>query len=81
MSKRTKYIILAVALVQIAAILFLLIAPPLVRALPGEFRVRLARLPLGETLLDIGVTPLPTALPAPANVVAQSQIVIPTVGR
>ncbi|GJM40451.1 MAG: hypothetical protein DHS20C20_07330 [Ardenticatenaceae bacterium] len=80
MSKRTKYIILAVALVQIAAILFLLIAPPLVRALPGEFRVRLARLPLGETLLDIGVTPLPTALPAPANVVAQSQIVIPTVG-
>ena len=74
-----KHIILAVALLQIAAVLFLLIAPPLVRALPGEFRVRLARLPLGETLLDIGVTPLPTALPAPANVVARSHIVIPTV--
>lgn len=80
MSKRTKHIILAVALLQIAAILFLLVAPPLVRALPGEFRVRLARLPLGEALLDIGVTPLPTALPAPANVAARSQIIIPTVG-
>lgn len=80
MSKRTKYIILAVALVQIAAILFLLIAPPLVRALPGEFRVRLARLPLGETLLDFGITPMPTALPAPANMVSRSQIVIPTAG-
>ncbi len=80
MSKGIKHIILAVALVQIAAILFLLIAPPLVRALPGEVRVRLARIPLGEALLDIGVTPLPTALAAPANVVARSTIVIPTVG-
>lgn len=80
MSKRTKHIILAVALLQIAAILFLLIAPPLVRALPGEVRIRLARIPLGEALLDIGVTPLPTALAAPTNVVARSQIVIPTVG-
>lgn len=80
MSKRTKHIILAIALLQIAAILFLLLAPPLVRALPGEYRVRLARLPLGGALLEIGVTPLPTVLPAPANVVARSQIVIPTVG-
>lgn len=80
MSKGTKHIILAVALVQIAAILFLLIAPPLVRALPGEVRVRLARIPLGEALLDIGVTPMPTALAVPANVVARSTIVIPTVG-
>ena len=78
MNKRIKNIILAVALLQIAAILFLLIAPPLVQAMPGEFRVRLARLPLGETLLDVGATPLPTALSAPANVVARSQIVIPT---
>ena len=78
MSKRTKHIILAVVLVQIAAILFLLIAPPLVRALPGEIRVRLARIPLGETLLDIGVTPMQTALPAPANITARTQIAIPT---
>ena len=80
MSKRTKHIILAVVLVQIAAILFLLIAPPLVRALPGEIRVRLARIPLGETLLDIGVTPMPTALPAPANITARTQIAIPPMG-
>ena len=80
MSKRTKHIILAVVLVQIVAILFLLIAPPLVRALPGEIRVRLARIPLGETLLDIGVTPMPTALPAPANITARTQIAIPPMG-
>ncbi|MFQ5433272.1 MAG: C39 family peptidase [Anaerolineae bacterium] len=80
MSKRTKTIILAVAFVQIAMILFLLVVPPLVRALPGAVRVRLARVPLGETLLDIGVTPLPTVLPAPANGVARSEIVIPTAG-
>jgi hypothetical protein len=79
MSKRTKTIILAVVLVQIAAVLFLLVVPAMVRALPGEMRVRLAQVPLGETLLDFGVTPLPTALPAPANVIARPDIRIPTV--
>lgn len=80
MSKRTKTLILTFVLVQIVAILFLLVVPPLVRALPGEVRVRLAQVPLGETILDFGVTPLPTALPAPANVLARSDVLIPTVG-
>ena len=79
MSKRTKILILALVLAQIAVILFLLVVPPLARALPGEMRVRLARVPLGETLLDFGVTPLPTALPAPANVAVRTDIRIPTV--
>ncbi|VAW32852.1 hypothetical protein MNBD_CHLOROFLEXI01-1228, partial [hydrothermal vent metagenome] len=39
MSKRVKNIILTVALIQIGLIVGLLALPPLVRALPGEYRV------------------------------------------
>ena len=76
---RWKYIILLVVLVQIGIIMGVLILPPLVRALPGEMRVRIARVPLGEMVLEIGVTPMPTALPIPANAVSQSRITIPTI--
>ncbi|NKQ34837.1 MAG: hypothetical protein HF973_04385 [Chloroflexi bacterium] len=79
MSKRVKYVILLIVFVQLGLIVALLALPPLVRALPGEYRVRIARVPLGETLLDIGVTPLPTALPVPAGAVAQPQVTIPAV--
>ena len=79
MNKYLKYTILAIALVQISMIIGLLALPPIAQALPGEIRVRLARVPLGEKLLDIGVTPLPTVLPAPSGAVAQSQITIPTI--
>ena len=79
MDKRIKYTILAIALVQIFIIISLLVLPPIAQALPGEMRVRLARVPLGARLLDIGVTPMPTALPAPSGAVAQSQITIPTI--
>ena len=79
MNKRLKYAILTLALVQIFIIMGLLAIPPIAQTLPGEFRVRLARLPLGEKLLDVGVTPLPTVLPAPSGAVAQSQIIIPTI--
>lgn len=78
MDRRIKYAILGIALVQILFIVGLLALPSIMQTLPGEFRVRLARLPIGETLLNIGVTPLPTALPAPAGAVAQQQITIPT---
>ena len=47
------------------------------RALPGELRVRLAQVPLGDVLLDVGVTPMPTALPVPVNAVGQTRITIP----
>ena len=78
MDKRIKYAILAIALVQIFMIIGLLVLPPIAQALPGEIRVRLARIPLGERLLDIGVTPMPTALPVPSGAIARAQITIPT---
>ena len=77
MRKRTKTIILLIVFIQIALILGLTLLPPLVRALPGEMRLRLARVPLGEVLLDIGVTPLPTALPAPSRGAVHATIQIP----
>jgi hypothetical protein len=77
MNRRFKHAILAVVVVQLLAIGGFLVAPSLARALPGEFRVRLARLPAGEKLLELGVTPLPTVLPAPAGAVAKANV--PTV--
>lgn len=77
LDKKWKYTILLITLAQLALIFGALALPPIVRALPGEIRVRLAQLPLGEMLLDIGVTPMPTALPVPVNAVVQSRITIP----
>ncbi len=79
MSKRVKYAILLIVFIQLGLIVTLLALPPLVRALPGEYRVRIAKVRLGETLLDIGVTPLPTALPIPAGAAAKPQVTIPAV--
>jgi hypothetical protein len=79
MDKRLKYAILAIALIQIFMILGLLAIPPVAQTLPGEIRVRLARLTLGEMLLDLGVTPMPTALRAPSGAIAQSKISIPSI--
>jgi hypothetical protein len=53
--------------------------PRVVGALPGEYRVRLARIPLVEPILEIGTTPLPTALPAPSIVATLPRITIPAV--
>ena len=77
MSKRVKYGVLFLVLAQIVFITGLFLLPRLVSALPGEYRVRLARVPVVDALLEIGMTPLPTALPAPANVAARPQITIP----
>ena len=79
MKKRWKYLILFIALTQLMMTLGLIILPPVVQALPGEMRVRIAKMPLGGTLLDIGTTPMPTALPIPANAVAQARVEIPVV--
>ncbi len=79
MNKRLKYTILSLVFLQLAVVIGLLALPPLARALPGEYRIRLARVPGVETLLEIGVTPLPTALPAPARLAAAPQITIPAV--
>ena len=79
MNKRWKYVILLIALVQIATVIALLALPLLTRTLPGELRVRLARIPLGEALLDFGTTPMPTTLPVPANAVTQVRVTIPVI--
>jgi hypothetical protein len=79
MKKRWKYLILFIVLIQLAIVFVLTVLPPIVQALPGEMRVRIAQVPLGGTLLYVGTTPMPTALPVPANAVAQKRITIPTV--
>ena len=79
MNKRLKYTILGIAIVQILLSVGLLVLPSITRELPGEMRVRLARLPVGETLLEIGLTPMPSALPAPSGAIERSQITIPTI--
>jgi hypothetical protein len=66
-------------LAQLIIVTGLLVLPRVAQALPGEYRVRLARIPLVEPLLEIGVTPLPTALPAPSIVAEQPVITIPAI--
>ena len=77
MNNRVKYGLLLIVLMQLAIIALLFLAPRLVSALPGEYRVRLARVPMVERLLEVGVTPLPTALPAPAGTASRPEISIP----
>ncbi|HSG14717.1 MAG TPA: C39 family peptidase [Anaerolineae bacterium] len=79
MSKRAKY---TIPLILLALVLFVggfIAVPRVVGALPGEYRVRLARIPLVEPILEIGTTPLPTALPAPSIVATLPRITIPAV--
>ena len=77
MKKRLKYGILLVVAIPFMLIVAVLVLPPLTRMLPGETRVRLARIPVGAALLDLGTTPMPTALPAPANESINARITIP----
>ena len=61
---------------QVAIVMGLLALPLLVQALPGQYRVRLAQIPLGEALLEIGTTPLPDTLPTPAGASVQPRVTI-----
>lgn len=79
MNRRAKYIIPLALLALILLAGGFIAVPRVVGALPGEYRVRLARIPLIEPLLEIGTTPLPTALPAPANVATMPRVTIPAV--
>jgi hypothetical protein len=79
MNQRLKTLLLILVSLVIVLLFGLFTLPRVARALPGEMRVRLAQVPLGETLLELGVTPMPTALPVPANAVAQSRLSIPTI--
>ena len=82
MSKRTKRIILVVALVQVILILTLLVLPQAVRAIPGRYRVALAeRYPLASQIAEdviAQVAPVADALPAPEVIGERTVITIPT---
>jgi hypothetical protein len=84
MNKRTKWIILAVALGQILLVLGLLALPNVVLAIPGRYRVALSdRSPfLSEIAEEVihQVAPAATALPAPNFAAGERpQITIPAV--
>jgi hypothetical protein len=79
MSKRAKYTIPLILLALVLLVGGFIAVPRVVGALPGEYRVRLARIPLVEPILEIGTTPLPTALPAPSIVATLPRITIPAV--
>ncbi len=83
MSKRTKRIILALALLQILAIIIIFALPKVVMAIPGRYRVALAeRSPVisqvTEDLIN-QIAPVATALPAPKIESSRPQITIPIV--
>ena len=77
MSPTVKRGILLIALAQIMLALGLLALPRFVQALPGEYRVRLARVPAVEPILRLGETPMPTALPATTRTAGSARITIP----
>src|SRR5690606_21758963 len=65
MSTKSKRIILFVALVQLLVAVLFLALPPVVRALPGAYYIRLQHHPLTAGVMELLTTPIPTALPAP----------------
>jgi hypothetical protein len=77
MSRRLKGSILLLVFIQLLLALGLLALPRLAQALPGEYRVRLARVPVVEPLLRLGETPMPTALPAPSRGANTARVTIP----
>ena len=79
MSRRAKFIVSLIVLALIFVIGGFTAVPRVVGVLPGEYRVRLARIPLMEPILEIGTTPLPTALPAPSVLSGQPDIIIPAI--
>jgi hypothetical protein len=82
MSKRTKRIILGVALIQVLLISGLLMLPQVAQAIPGRYRVALAeRFPLASQITEdviAQVAPVADALPAPVATVEGLTISIPT---
>jgi len=78
MSQRTRGLILAIAFIQLAAILGLLALPNLVRAIPGHYRVRLAEMPIAQDVLELVTTPYAEALPTPGGNVNRPAAALPT---
>jgi hypothetical protein len=65
MNNNTKRIIFLVVMLQLLLAVGLLALPPVVRALPGAYYVRLQNHPLTAGVMDLITTPIPSALPAP----------------
>ena len=69
---RTKQVVVAVALLQVALTVGIFALPRAVGALPGEYYVRLQNHPLTAEVIELVTTPLPTALPVAAEVSSQA---------
>ncbi|MGB3717439.1 MAG: hypothetical protein WA996_23695, partial [Candidatus Promineifilaceae bacterium] len=77
MSRHAKYVVLLIVLAVVFLVGGFTAVPRVVGALPGEHRVRLARIPLMERILELGTIPLSTALLAPSVVAEQLRVTIP----
>ncbi len=66
MSKKTRNIILAIAMLQVIATIGIFSLPRAVRALPGSYYIRLQHHPLTAGFMELLTTPIPTALPVAA---------------
>lgn len=78
MSKRTKNLVLVIALLQILIVAGLFALPAVVRAIPGRYRVALSERnrslsELAEGVID-RVAPVATALPAPEQVGSAQEV-------
>ncbi|MCA9936359.1 MAG: hypothetical protein KC415_20640, partial [Anaerolineales bacterium] len=67
MSKKLRNIILIIAFLQVMATIGIFALPRAVRALPGEYYVRLQNNPLTSGMMHMITTPIPTALPVAAS--------------
>ncbi len=85
MSKKTKRIILVVAIIQILLIAAILALPKVVLAIPGRYRVALSE--RSPFLSDITegvieqVAPVAISLPAPENIASLPRVTIPSIIR
>lgn len=72
MTARAKRIILLIVAAQLVLAVVVLAVPPAVRALPGEFYVRLQHSPLTAGIVGLVTTPIPASLPEAEAVSADS---------
>jgi tetratricopeptide (TPR) repeat protein len=72
MSKKAKWIIVAVAAIQVFMIIGVLVWPSIVEALPGSVRFRLQQLPIASDMIEMVTTPIPTMFPTLSGVSSQA---------
>ncbi len=72
MSRKIKWLIVAIVLVQVTMMVAVFALPRVVQALPGAYYVRLESHPLTAGVIQWITTPIPESLPAPASAVSQA---------